>query len=184
MDYAGEYGRLHARGKYFPGLSILPYVKNITRLVAEHMPERMLDYGCGRGIQYLNRRVHEKWGGPLPHCYDVAVNGLQELPDGPFGGVLCIDVLEHIERADLGEVLQQLVRLTGPGGFLFLVISCRPTRKKLPDGRDVHVTIEPPSWWQKQILRAVSDRIGIHVVAHFDVAGHFDEPEDVWDLVR
>jgi SAM-dependent methyltransferase len=183
MSLEDEYRRMHEKGKYFPGFSISPYVDAIAALVAQHQPERMLDYGSGRGLQYLKRRVHERWGGLLPHCYDIGVSGLMEKPEGPFGGVLCVDVLEHIERADILPTLAELVNYVAPGGFLFMVISCRPTKKKLSDGRDVHVTIERPSWWIERIKSAQASlrREQLHIIAHFDVAGHFDEPDSVWD---
>lgn len=182
MDYGEAYGQLHAKGKYFPGYSISPYVSPIVQLVGEHRPERMLDFGSGRGLQYLKRRVHEAWGGPLPYCYDVGVNGLHDKPEGTFDGTLCVDVLEHIERADIPGILDELIAYTNPGGFLFLVISCRPTKKRLPDGRDVHVTIQPPSWWHRQFAAAAErNQKRIRLVAYFDVAGHFDEPEEPWE---
>ena len=182
MDYAASYGEMHANGKYFPGFSIAPYVPAIAALVDEHHPNRMLDYGCGRGLQYLKRRVHEEWGGLLPYCYDIGVKGLHEKPEGTFDGVLCVDVLEHIERVDIPDVLDELIAYTDEGGFVFLVISCRPTKKRLPDGRDVHVTIEPPSWWHQQFANAAArNQRRVKLVAHFDVAGHFDEPEEPWE---
>lgn len=183
MDYAAQYGKMHQKGKLFPGFSITPYVGAIKALVDEHQPARLLDYGSGRGLQYLKRRVHEDWGGLVPYCYDIGVRGLDEKPEGEFGGVLCTDMLEHIEAKDLPAIFDDLIGYTAYAGFLFLAISCRPTRKRLPDGRDVHVTIRPPSWWQQIIEGAARNRSGpIHIVAHFDVAGHFDEPEEPWEL--
>ena len=79
MDYAEQYGQMHAKGKYFPGYSITPYVGAIAELVKKHQPSRMLDFGSGRGLQYLKRRVHEEWGGLLPHCYDIGVRGLDPM---------------------------------------------------------------------------------------------------------
>lgn len=179
MDYQKEYGEMHAKGKYFPGFSISPYVTAIAALVDQHKPERLLDFGSGRGLQYLKRRDHEKWGGLLPHCYDIGVRGLDELPDGEFGGVLCTDVLEHIAERDVPGFIDQLLAKTAEAGFLFLVISCRPSRKRLPSGGDVHVTIKPPSWWKAQ-LEAAHERAALKalIVAHFDVAGHFKESDD------
>lgn len=182
MDYAAEYGAMHAKGKYFPGFSITPYAPAIAKLVGEHEPDRLLDYGCGRGLQYLRRRVHEEWGGLLPHCYDIGVRGLDEKPTGEFGGVICTDVLEHIAEPDLPGVIDELIAYTKPGGFLFLVISCRPSRKRLPSGGDVHVTVMPPSWWRELLLRRLAGD-PCHLVAHFDVAGHFDEPEEPWEYI-
>lgn len=178
-----EYRRIHAKGKYFPGYSIGDYARAIAPFVDQHKPERMLDYGCGRGMQYLKRRYHERWGGLLPHCYDPGVPELSEKAEGTFGGVLCVDVLEHIEAANIPAVLDELFAYVDEGGFLFLVISCRPTKKKLSDGRDVHVTIEPPSWWIAELARAAGRKEHrVRLAAHFDVAGHFDEPEVPWEL--
>lgn len=185
MDYSKAYGQLHAKGKYFPGFSISPYVPQIVRLVASHQPTSLLDYGSGRGLQYLKRRVHEEWGGLLPHCYDIGVNGLHEKPEGKFGGVICTDVMEHIEERDVSTILSELVAYTEAGGFIFLSISCRPTKKKLPDGRDVHVTIRPPSWWIEKLKAQVTlseiDGDPVRIWAAFEVSGHFDEPDQIWD---
>ena len=179
MDYADQYGRMHAKGKYFPGYSISPYVDAIAELVKEHGTETILDYGCGRGLQYLRRRVHEKWGGILPECYDPGVNGLHEMPEtGPYDAIISTDVAEHIDEKDLPGVLQEMTDIVAANGFVFLSISCRPTKKTLPDGRDVHLTIRPPSWWKKLLSRYANP---VRIVAHFDVAGHFDEPEEPWD---
>lgn len=179
MDYQAAYGALHDGGKYFPGYSIAPYVDAIAALVEQHKPERLCDYGSGQGMQYLKRRVHERWGGLLPHCYDIGVRHLSEKPEGTFGGVICTDMLEHINKPDVPGVLDELVGFVEPGGFLFLVVSCRPTKKKLPDGRDVHLTIEPPEWWIERIKE--SARPDIHIVAHWDVSGHFDCDDAPWD---
>lgn len=186
MDYKAAYGQMHERGKYFPGYSIQPYVGLIATLVREFGATRLLDYGCGRGMQYLKRRVHEEWGGILPYCYDIGVRGLDEKPEGPFGGVICTDMLEHIERIDVPGILNELLNYTAEDGFLFLVISCRPSRKKLPGGGDVHVTVEPPSWWQGRLLEACgrAQHRRLLVRAEFDVAGHFDEPEQGWEYRR
>jgi hypothetical protein len=188
MDYAEEYGALHESHKRFPGYSLGAYVEPIGKLIEAHQPDRLLDYGCGKGYQYLARRLHERWGGLLPHCYDVGVSQLSQKPEGTFGGVICTDVLEHIEREDLPGIIDDLLGFTDPNGFLFLGISCRPTRKTLRDGRDVHRTIEPPSWWQAIIKRRWLDSLSLwdrpRVVVHWDIAGHFDEPETPFELVR
>lgn len=175
-DYAKEYGAMHESDKKFPGYSLGAYVDAIAQLVDVVNPDRLLDYGCGKGMQYLARRYHDKWGGLLPHCYDIGVRQLATRPDGKFGGVICTDVMEHIERDDVPAVLAELIDYVEVGGFLFLGISCRPTKKKLSDGRDVHVTIEPPAWWIGQIEK-VAGALGAeskNITAHWDIAGHFD----------
>jgi hypothetical protein len=150
VDYGRAYGAMHDVPKRFPGYSLEAYVRSIAQLVEAHAPDRLLDYGSGKGYQYLARRYHDAWGGLLPHCYDIGVQQLSAKPEGQFGGVICTDVLEHIEEPDLAGLIDELVGYAAAGGFVFLGISCRPTRKRLPKsegGGDVHRTIKPPSWW-------------------------------------
>lgn len=169
MDYAKVYSELHRNEKHYTGYSIGEYLGDIAALVAEHRSTALLDYGCGKGYQYLKRRVHEQWGGVLPHCYDPGVRAISEKPAGRFGGVICTDVLEHIEQTDIPGTLAELISYVAHDGFLFLGIACRPSfHKTLPDGRDVHVTIRHPSWWIDSITNALVGRKAIHVEARFD----------------
>jgi hypothetical protein len=163
MDYAAVYGRMHeSRQKIFSGYSIRPHVAAIADLVIRRQARRLLDYGSGKGYQYLGERVHEAWGGILPVCYDPGVRQLRKRPAGPFDGIICTDVMEHIEEADVDRVLADIASLAADGAFIFFCIACRPAkRKRLPDGRDVHVTIRPPEWWRARLDRIRAD---VHVV--------------------
>jgi len=165
MNYAKAYEAMHnANPKHFSGYSIRPYVGEITALVRRHISflewngvpvpisGRLLDYGSGKGFQYLALRVHDQWGGLLPHCYDPGVRQLREKPSGKFSGIICTDVMEHIEERDVPKTLADIFGFAGERAFVFFAIACRPAkRKRLPDGRDVHVTIKPPEWWGAQI---------------------------------
>ena len=153
MDYAAEYGQMHANPKRFPGYAILPYVNHISRLVKACSPRAILDYGCGKGYQYLSQRVHDEWGGLLPHCYDIGVRQLATAPTRQFDAIICTDVLEHVEEADLPDFLINVLsflhtREETSNPFVFFSVSCVPsTHKVLADGRNVHVTQKDPAWW-------------------------------------
>ena len=168
MDYEKVYGAMHdGKQKVFSGYSIKPYIPKIASLVYDHLPRRILDYGSGKGYQYLALRVHEQWGGVLPYCYDPGVVQLRERPEGSFAGIICTDVMEHIEETDVDNVLNDIFSFAYPLGFVFFGIACRPAkRKKLPDGRDVHVTIKPPVWWLDKLSRY--NKTGRAIVAEFD----------------
>lgn len=168
MNYGEVYGRMHERkAKWFSGYSIKPYVDEIAGLVCAHQPDRLLDYGSGKGYQYLALRVHQHWGGLLPHCYDPGVRQLATRPEGAFGGVICTDVMEHIEEPDVPGVLADIFGLAADQAFVFFAIACRPAqRKRLPDGRDVHLTVKEPSWWGKRL--AGFERPGLEIVARYD----------------
>ena len=168
MDYKAVYGQMHARNpKAFSGYSIKDHVQQIAELVRTYSPMRLLDYGSGKGYQYLQRRVQYHWGGMLPHCYDPGVPQLREKPEGKFGGIICTDVLEHIEETDVPGLLEDIFGYLEEGGFAYFCVAIRPAkRKRLPDGRDVHVTIKPREWWDRQ-LDAVKP-LDAHVVVNYD----------------
>lgn len=149
-DYARLYREYRAThpGSFTGILSALE-VQMIARLVAKHEPTRLLDYGSGAGHQYLVYRQHDAWGGLLPHCYDPGIVGMDTEPAGTFGGVICTDVLEHISAQDLPAVLDHLAAFVEPGGFVYLKIQCLPAKKTFDCGRNVHLTVRSPEWWDK-----------------------------------
>ena len=152
MNYAEAYSQLHEKHpKYFPGYTLKRYVNQVQGLVSAYEPKRLLDYGCGKGYQYLSLRLHEKWGGLLPYCYDPGVRQLSTPPEGKFDGLICTDVLEHIEKKDMEAVLGGALSYlhTDSMVFAFISVSCRPAEHKtLPDGRNVHLTVQPAEWWK------------------------------------
>lgn len=151
MDYGRVYQELHEQHpKWFNGASIIRHVAAIAHLVFRTDAQRLLDYGSGKGAAYLRDRVHEQWGGPLPHCYDPGVRYLAERPAGKFDGIICCDVMEHIEEQDVDAVLADIFQFMEEG-FVFFSIACRPSKKQLPDGRDCHLTIRPPEWWAEKL---------------------------------
>ncbi len=168
MNYEEVYGELHMQShRWFKGFSMRPYVDEIAELVQSHDATRLLDYGSGKGYQYLALRVHEAWGGILPHCYDPGLKDFRKKPEGKFAGIICTDVMEHIEKHDVKGVLADIFGYTEDSAFVFFCIACRPSRsKRLPDGRNVHVTIKPPEWWDKQLEPFQRD--GLTVRAAYD----------------
>jgi hypothetical protein len=144
MDLIEQYRKMHNNQKRFPGFSLKNHVADITNLVEKHDAETLLDYGCGKGYQYLSKRCHEAWG-ILPHCYDPGVVHLDQKPDHVFDGVICTDVLEHVAEADVREVVSELFWYSEK--FVFMSIATFLSRKRLPDGSNCHVTVRGGSWW-------------------------------------
>lgn len=167
VDYAAEYRRLHENEKHFRGSSMIKHVETIAELVEAHKASTLLDYGCGKGQQYTHMRVHERFG-ILSRLYDVGVRELSNRPDTTFDGVICTDVMEHIEEADISGILKDVGGFAKPGGFVFFSIDCAPAKnnrkdkgKMLSDGRNVHLTVKPPEWWNEQL--SIIEHAAVHV---------------------
>ena len=145
MDLIQQYRELHRQGKFL-GLSVLKFSDEIGSLIKQHGIETVLDYGSGQGQQYMPpNSLEKKWGVDVT-MYDPAVPGLDTLPDKKFDMVICSDVLEHVPIDDVGVLAQTL--FSHATRFVFATVCCREAKKKLPDGRNAHITIRPFEWWQ------------------------------------
>lgn len=164
VDYDAIYGKMHESPKIFSGYSVILYAETIAGLVNQFGAARLLDYGSGKGYQYLLRRVHERWGGILPVCYDVGVWQLSERPQGLFDGIICTDVMEHIAEPDVDKVLGDVLSFAGENAFALFGIACRPATKFLPDGRNAHLTVQPPKWWEEKLAAHGRDGLTIRAV--------------------
>jgi len=126
-------------------VDLAPFVAEVIR---RERIEEMLDYGAGKG------RLGDEleWLVPWPmriHRYDPAVPEWSTAPE-PCAFVACIDVLEHIEPHLLGNVLDDLRRVTAATGLF--TVATGPAMKSLADGRNAHLIQQPANWWLPQIL--------------------------------
>jgi len=130
---------LHEQGSY--GRKGDKWAGRVRELIEKYQPSAILDYGCGQGA--LGRAL----GVPIEE-YDPAIDGKDQPPVGA-DLVICTDVLEHIEPEHLEAVLDDLQRVTGR--CLFAVISTRPAKKILADGRNAHLIVEPWPFWEERL---------------------------------
>lgn len=166
------YRELHAEGKFL-GASYAPHLKAIQKLVGEDWGKaRILDFGCGPlgGLQV-------SCGSGRVAGYDPYVEAFSVLPwgKGPYDLVFSSDVLEHLLVKDVREFCGN-VALEKPR-WIYLAISTRPALKTFPNGQNVHLTIEPASWWQGflqgfwsdyRVVRAHSDLVDGQAVFGFE----------------
>ena len=157
MEYAIIYGKLHAeKGSRFAGFSLIPHAEMIAQLVKKHGSKTLLDFGCGKGYQYFDKNIHATWGGIMPTLYDPAVPDFAKKPHRKFDGVICTDVMEHIELGDMSTTLRDVFRYSRH--WVFFSISTRPSKKEFPDGRNLHVTVKSPKWWDAKLEKAAKGR--------------------------
>lgn len=153
-----DYHDTHA--KFLAGKVSPENVRGISQMVHWWRKEtrfqrqpRILDYGSGKGFQYLTKRIHEQWGNVLPYCYDLGVFHLAKRPEGRFDIILCMDVMEHLEAEDVPDVLADLRAYTEGRrpACVYMNVCCRPAWKKFDDGSNLHKTVEGPEWWEERI---------------------------------
>lgn len=163
------YRQMHEAG-HFPGHSTEKWSEVIDRLVKYHGAKTMLDFGSGKGEQYRRLKLHERWGVSIT-CYDPAVHGLNKLPNAlqPFDGVICCDVLEHLEGDELDHaIFHASIRARM---FCFFSVALFPAKKTLPDGRNAHITLESREWWFAKVQTSMFKHGG-KVYIEFDEGPH------------
>jgi len=158
-DLIAQYRQMHESSEdMFAGMSLMPHIHRIKRLIDQTGAKTILDYGCGKGKQYeipitvgkeTFPNLEAFWGVEVTK-YDPAYKPYAEWKEGPYDGVICTDVLEHSETPRAAAaIIQELFDATPlMAGFVFASISCREAIKFLPDGRNAHTCIENPDFWR------------------------------------
>jgi hypothetical protein len=149
----------------FDGKSLPRQASRIKKLIGHSGARTILDYGSGKGRQYLPAGIMENgvvrwnsmqeyWGVESIRCYDPGHAPFSALPEGQFDGVVCTDVLEHCPEEDLPWIVGELfgyARL-----FVFANVACYPASKTLPNGENAHCTIRPVEFWQALFQNAAA----------------------------
>lgn len=172
-----QYQHMHLHGEQhlgippentFPGASLPRQAPAIKRLIKATAATTLLDYGCGKGQQYLPMRmgdpgegieypdIQSYWGVRAIQRYDPGYQPFTELPTGKFEGVICTDVLEHCPEEDIPWILGELFGYATK--FVFANVACFPAKKRLPSGGNAHCTVKPARWWEEHLARAARSR--------------------------
>jgi hypothetical protein len=169
------YRRMHVEGEpasdisadeTFPGRSLYVHAASIKEMIDRTGARTLLDYGAGKGQQYARRdfdladgrRVESLqgfWGVDSVTLYDPAYTPHSGLPEGPFDGVICTDVLEHCPEADVPWIIEELFGYARK--FVYGNIACHLAKSVLPNGENAHCTARPESWW-RPLLTAIAGR--------------------------
>lgn len=158
VKYKWLYRWMHRKRWVFDGQSLNPHAERIGQLLRETHSTTALDFGCGKGLQYQQHRLHEVHDWRLtPSLYDPGVRAFASLPDGPFDAVICTDVLEHVPEVFVDETLHQI--FSRSLRLVYLNISTRLAVKKLPNGENAHCTVKAPDWWMNRIQNHVTGQL-------------------------
>ena len=140
----------------------------------------LLDYGCGKGMQYEPHRVTvpgagvfdgvlDYWDVDEVRCYDHCFERYSTLPEGQFDGVISTDVLEHCPEEDVPWMIAEIFGYARR--FVFVSIACYPARKKLPTGDNAHITLKPAGWWLDRLETVAARRPDVRYFAAIVVEG-------------
>lgn len=108
----------------------------------------LLDFGAGKGL--VSQALRERYPSLDVQSYEPSVAGsvLPEAVDMTFSK----DVLEHVEPERLDYTLYELHKRTRK--VHYHLIACHQAHHYLADGRNAHLIVETPDWWQRK-LRAL-----------------------------
>ena len=119
-----------------------------NKFIGPYHLESVIDYGCGKNtlaMQLEHKYNYKKMVGWDP---GNTVYSDREVLEAHYEGLVCSDVLEHIEPEYLDNVLKEIYNLAN---VYFLRIALCPSNKDLPDGRNAHLIIESSEWWNKKL---------------------------------
>lgn len=143
-EYCRILNRMHIRCRW--GADGHTHARPVMEMIYMHGYATVLDYGCGQGM--LKKTLHRRARHLYIAEYDPGIPDKKHMPH-PADLVVCTDVLEHIEPEKLNAVLSHLRELAEKA--LYIVISLRPARKILPDGRNAHLIVQNAEWWYKKL---------------------------------
>ncbi|MCL6285938.1 class I SAM-dependent methyltransferase [Ruegeria sp. 2012CJ41-6] len=103
--------------------------------------QSILDYGCGRShtVDWLAKLLDAE-----AHRYDPAIPQFSVLPVTECDAVICTDVLEHIPKEDMQNVISEIASVSH---LVYFNICTRPAATMLPNGENAHCTVETDNWW-------------------------------------
>ena len=165
MHRDGDMRRGTPAEQTFDGKSLPRQAARIRKLIQRSDAKTLLDYGSGKGSQYLPAKIMDNgvaiansiqqyWGVESIRCYDPGHVPFSALPEGRFDAVVCTDVLEHCPEEDLSWIVGELfgyARL-----FVFANVACYPAAKILPNGENAHCTIRPVEFWREIFDKAAA----------------------------
>ena len=143
----------------------------------------LLDYGCGKGKLYspteyntlkldkkgrrLNDSLPNLWQLDYYALYDPGYKEHNKLPKGKYDGVICTDVIEHIDENDCDWILDEIFSYGRK--FVYVTIACYKALKTFDNGKNVHVNVQTPEYWKEKLNKLHKKYPYLNVYANMDV---------------
>ena len=149
---------VHYKKNYFVGHSLKSNIIYIDKIIEDYNCKSLLDFGCGKPILY----------NPNPYkrdldifLYDPFYSSYKKVPSKKYDMVVCTDVMEHIEKNNIENILKQIQIYTNK--VIYFAICTRPAHKNLPDGRNAHITLLNDKEWIGVLRKQINNNIKIYI---------------------
>lgn len=140
---------VHKTLSKWQGEGTMQYVNLIKENINKYQCQTMLDYGCGKGVQYTKFDLHIQLGLELNNIYqfDPAYEPLATEPDWhqTFDCSICLDVLHFVDEDELAVVKQRLEKVTTK--FCIVGIQLAPPKPKSLALKP-YALLKSADWWQ------------------------------------
>ena len=143
-NYVEQYKLLNDKNKFYyeSNLSIFNMINEISLFIDYLKPKNILDYGCGNGI--LLKLLKHKYPKINIDGYDHAIKEFSVISNNHYDMIINTDVLEHIPKNDICDVLNHIKSLSNN---VFFCLHHGKAWTILPNGENAHITIEPKEWY-------------------------------------
>ena len=111
----------------------------------------ILDFGAGKGN--TSDSIKTLYPDIEVHTYDPVTFPI-ELPK-QVDLVYSSDVLEHVEPQHIDDTIVDLFKRGTK--YQYHLIACHLAKKTLTDGRNAHLIVEEPDWWENKISTLCPD---------------------------
>lgn len=144
-DLIAHYREAHASRVY--GTSSVKYLRFLRPEIRVLGPQSILDYGCGQS-RFID--MLELDDDVALHRFDPAIPEFATAVEEPVDLLVNIDVLEHIEDADLDAVMADMRRTCREA---LVIVDTKASNHTLGDGRNAHVSLHPHAWWEEKLSK-------------------------------
>lgn len=90
----------HATHKTWSGKGTIQYKDHLKLLIDKYNVKTVLDFGCGKGIQYSRHNLDKELNITVTQ-YDPCIHGLDQWPVGNFDMVIALDCIGRVSISDL-----------------------------------------------------------------------------------